>query len=329
MGSGGSKQGSLPKGNTEEKKSEFIILRLWRSSRDEEVKPPPTPLIEKPWRDQEFSSNVRDKLLDEIRNYQTMIKSVAEPRILLIGQIGCGKSSFFNSVNSIFRGYVIRQATAGFGENSVSKLYRTYPIHDGRGGKKVPFILCDTMGLEGSSDEAGIHVDDIISVINGHVPDQYEFNPKVPISDKFKCYREKPSLADKVYCIVYVVEASKVSLISEVLLKKFKFIQSNVNNMGIPQLLMVTKIDDACTEVAKDLTKVYQSRYIYEKVTQLAQVLGVPPSAISLVKNYAVDFELNLNMDVLILTALQQMLRAVDACLDEMKQRGLIKEGSS
>ncbi|KAG2461500.1 IF44L protein, partial [Polypterus senegalus] len=274
-------------------------------------------------------NSVRDKLLDEIRNYQTMIKSVAEPRILLIGQIGCGKSSFFNSVNSIFRGYVIRQATAGFGENSVSKLYRTYPIHDGRGGKKVPFILCDTMGLEGSSDEAGIHVDDIISVINGHVPDQYEFNPKVPISDKFKCYREKPSLADKVYCIVYVVEASKVSLISEVLLKKFKFIQSNVNNMGIPQLLMVTKIDDACTEVAKDLTKVYQSRYIYEKVTQLAQVLGVPPSAISLVKNYAVDFELNLNMDVLILTALQQMLRAVDACLDEMKQRGLIKEGSS
>ncbi|MBN3294275.1 IF44L protein, partial [Polypterus senegalus] len=274
----------------------------------------------------------RDKLLDEIRNYQTMIKSVAEPRILLIGQIGCGKSSFFNSVNSIFRGYAYSPSQRWICTDSILSShtqYRTYPIHDGRGGKKVPFILCDTMGLEGSSDEAGIHVDDIISVINGHVPDQYEFNPKVPISDKFKCYREKPSLADKVYCIVYVVEASKVSLISEVLLKKFKFIQSNVNNMGIPQLLMVTKIDDACTEVAKDLTKVYQSRYIYEKVTQLAQVLGVPPSAISLVKNYAVDFELNLNMDVLILTALQQMLRAVDACLDEMKQRGLIKEGSS
>ncbi|XP_039591717.1 interferon-induced protein 44-like isoform X2 [Polypterus senegalus] len=102
-----------------------------------------------------------------------------------------------------------------------------------------------------------------------------------------------------------------------------------MNNRGIPQLVIVTKIDDACAEVANDLTKVYQSRYIYEKVTQLAQVLGVPPSAISLVKNYAVDFELNLNMDVLILTALQQMLRAVDACLDEMKQRGLIQEGSS
>ncbi|XP_028666585.1 interferon-induced protein 44-like [Erpetoichthys calabaricus] len=297
------------------------------SKQDE--RPSQSHLIEKPWRIQEFSVNVRDKRIDEIRKYQTVTELVEDPRILLIGQIGCGKSSFFNSVNSVFRGHVMRQATAGSGETSVSKLYRTYPVFDGKGTKRLPFILCDTMGLEGSSDEAGIHVDDIISVINGHVPDMYEFNPKAPINYRSKCYRENPCLADKVHCIVYVVEASKLSLISEVLLKKFKFIQSNVNNKGIPQLVMVTKIDEACMEVRNDLTKVYQSSYIYEKVTELAKVLGVPLSAISLVKNYAVDFELNLNMDVLILTALQQMLRAVDGCLDEMMQRSLTQEGSS
>ncbi|KAG2458655.1 IFI44 protein, partial [Polypterus senegalus] len=71
---------------------------------------------------------------------------------------------------------------AGHGLVSVSKQYRTYPVEDGRCGKKLPFILCDTMGLEGNSDkEEGIHVDDVISVIRGHVSDLYELALKSSI----------------------------------------------------------------------------------------------------------------------------------------------------
>uniref|UniRef100_A0A8C4SXB9 G domain-containing protein n=1 Tax=Erpetoichthys calabaricus TaxID=27687 RepID=A0A8C4SXB9_ERPCA len=287
------------------------------------------PLLHSAWRELPWTTQKREELRDAIVSFKPPTDLVTQTRVLLVGPVGAGKSSFISSVCSVLQGTVTCQTMAGMAGQSFTTKYRTYPVFDGKGTKRLPFILCDTMGLEGSSDEAGIHVDDIISVINGHVPDMYEFNPKAPINYRSKCYRENPCLADKVHCIVYVVEASKLSLISEVLLKKFKFIQSNVNNKGIPQLVMVTKIDEACMEVRNDLTKVYQSSYIYEKVTELAKVLGVPLSAISLVKNYAVDFELNLNMDVLILTALQQMLRAVDGCLDEMMQRSLTQEGSS
>lgn len=39
-----------------------------------------------------------------ILNYKPDIKTVHQARVLLVGPIGAGKSSFFNSINSAFRG---------------------------------------------------------------------------------------------------------------------------------------------------------------------------------------------------------------------------------
>uniref|UniRef100_A0A8C4T0J0 G domain-containing protein n=1 Tax=Erpetoichthys calabaricus TaxID=27687 RepID=A0A8C4T0J0_ERPCA len=265
------------------------------------------------------TNRVKDELLKEIRFYESLTESVEEPRILLIGQIGAGKSSFFNSVNSTFRGHVILQATSGHGDTSVSKQYRTYPVYDGKGGKRLPYVLCDTMGLEDSDYDEGIRVEDIISVIKGHVPDLYEFNPKAPITRNDKRYRENPSLADKVHCVVFVVEADTISLLGKNLLSKFKIIRNELTSIGVPQLVLATKIDQACPEIKNDLTKVYRSRYLEEKVSQSdrwwtkcheCDILGVPISSISPVKNYSTVTEVSLQVDILLLKALQQMLRA-------------------
>ncbi|XP_039591686.1 interferon-induced protein 44-like isoform X1 [Polypterus senegalus] len=291
--------------------------------------PPLPPMLEEPWREQEFNTMIKNELLEEIRNYKTLTESVEVPRILLIGQVEAGKSSFFNSLNSVFRGHVIQQAPSGLAVTSISKNYRTYTVLDGKGGRKLPFIMCDTMGLERDINNEGILVEDIISIIKGHVPDTYEFNPKAPITRNDKRYREDPSLADKVHCVVFVVEADKINLLDQNLLKKFKLIRAKVNNMGIPLLVLVTKIDKACLEVTKDLTKVYWSRYLYEKVTQLGQMLGVPVSSMSPVKNYSRETELNLNVDILVLKALQQMIRAADACFDDLKLKGLAQRRNS
>uniref|UniRef100_A0A8C4SZZ0 G domain-containing protein n=1 Tax=Erpetoichthys calabaricus TaxID=27687 RepID=A0A8C4SZZ0_ERPCA len=229
------------------------------------------------------TSRVKNELLQDIRNYEILTESVEEPRILLIGQIGSGKSSFFNSVNSVFRGHVMQQAGSGHGVNSISTRYRTYKVLNGKGEKMLPFVLCDTMGLEREENREGIHMGDIINVIKGHVPDMYEFNPKAPITEYDVRYRHEPSLGDKVHCVVFVIDADKMSLINNILQQNSLFYS------------------------------------LFFQVTQLGQILGVPVSAISLVKNYSEETELNQNVDILILRALQQMLRAADACLDEMK----------
>uniref|UniRef100_A0A8C4SXI4 G domain-containing protein n=1 Tax=Erpetoichthys calabaricus TaxID=27687 RepID=A0A8C4SXI4_ERPCA len=240
-----------------------------------------------------FASRVKDELLKYIRNYETLTESVEEPKILLIGQIGAGKSSFFNSVKSIFRGHVTLQAGSGQGDTSMSNLYRTYPVHDGKGGKRLPFVLCDTMGLEQEKNDEGIHKDDIISVIKGHVPDLYEFNPKAPITGYDTRYRHEPSLGDKVHCVVFVINADK---------------------MSIPVLVLITKVDEASI-IPYQLSLSYS---LFFQVTKLGQELGVPMSAISLVRNYSSETDLDWNFDILILNALKQMLRAADDLLDAL-----------
>ncbi|KAG2461614.1 IF44L protein, partial [Polypterus senegalus] len=167
----------------------------------------------------------RNELLEEIRNYKTLTESVEEPRILLVGQITAGKSSFFNSLNSVFRGHVMLQAASGYGDTSVSKQYRTYTVLDGKDGRKLPFILCDTMGLESNQQTKKDNN-------KGHVPHMNEFNPKAPITRNDRRYREDPRLADKVHCVVYVFDANTVSLLNQNQLKKFKSIRAEVNNMG-------------------------------------------------------------------------------------------------
>ena len=46
--------------------------------------------------------------------------NVDQARVLLVGQVGAGKSSFFNTINSIFRGYITSQACIGNAEHSLT-----------------------------------------------------------------------------------------------------------------------------------------------------------------------------------------------------------------
>ena len=51
---------------------------------------------------------------------------VTQSRILIIGPVGAGKSSFFNTVASVFRGYVSTdQAASGSAEQSITSQVRS------------------------------------------------------------------------------------------------------------------------------------------------------------------------------------------------------------
>lgn len=59
--------------------------------------------------------------------------------------------------------------------------FRTYSLKDGRERKPLPIILCDTMGLE-ESKGAGLDIDDISSILEGHLPDLYRVRIKFSLS---------------------------------------------------------------------------------------------------------------------------------------------------
>ncbi|KAK7879563.1 hypothetical protein WMY93_033735 [Mugilogobius chulae] len=76
--------------------------------------------LEKPWRVVAWDSQRRKELMDSVSKYEPLSSAVSQVRVLLVGPVGAGKSSFFNSINSVFRGYVTSQAMAGCSATSLT-----------------------------------------------------------------------------------------------------------------------------------------------------------------------------------------------------------------
>ncbi|XP_065936873.1 interferon-induced protein 44 isoform X2 [Magallana gigas] len=95
------------------------------------------PDLDKPWREHDgWTNETMQALKESLLDYKPMTETnVTAANILLIGQIGAGKSSFFNSVNSIFRGKITSKACSGSFEHSVTTMFN--PL--------VPFTP-DTLG---------------------------------------------------------------------------------------------------------------------------------------------------------------------------------------
>uniref|UniRef100_A0A8C1WJK0 TLDc domain-containing protein n=3 Tax=Cyprinus carpio TaxID=7962 RepID=A0A8C1WJK0_CYPCA len=270
-----------------------------------------------PWRNVLWTAKRRAELMEMIRNYKPLVTSVSRVRILMIGPVGAGKSSFFNSINSIFMGRITSKAMSGSAGTSLTTQFRTYPVKDGREGKPLPFVLCDTMGLEEQTG-AGLDIEDISSILQGHVPDRYKFNPTSVFQPEEQKASRPASLKEKIHCVVYVIDATKISLMSDKLQEKIASVRRKVNSLGIAQIVLMTKVDEACPQVEENLQSLYLSSYIKSKVQEVSSRLGVPVSCVLPVKNYSQELELELNCDVLLLTALQQMLNFADDYLDDV-----------
>ena len=63
--------------------------------------------------------------MKKIQEYQPELSGVTQARVLLVGPVGAGKSSFFNSINSVFRGHMTSQAISGVCGKSVTTQVRT------------------------------------------------------------------------------------------------------------------------------------------------------------------------------------------------------------
>ncbi|XP_073718001.1 interferon-induced protein 44-like [Misgurnus anguillicaudatus] len=189
------------------------------------------PVKEKPWRNILWTEKQKQDLMKCIKDHKPLVSSVNRVRILMIGPVGAGKSSFFNSINSIFMGRMTNKAMAGSSGTSLTTQFRTYPLKDGREGKPLPFVLCDTMGLEEQTG-AGLDIEDISSIIQGLIPDRYQFNPMVPFHPDEQKSSRPSSLQQKIHCVVYIIDATKISLMSRKLEEKLAAIHKKVNSLS-------------------------------------------------------------------------------------------------
>ncbi|XP_053184216.1 interferon-induced protein 44-like [Scomber japonicus] len=234
---------------------------------------------------------------------------------MVYGSVGAGKSSFISSVSSIIRGRMAIPATASAitSDASFTTKYETHRIQKEVRGNFYPFVFSDTMGLEGSG---GVRVEDIKLALKGHVPEGYTFNPVAPLSDTGPSYKYSPSLDDRVHLLVCVCDAN-ASEIKESVLQKMREVREAAHDLGIPQIAIVTKIDEACEETEKSLKNVYRSGYLKQMVIICHLILGIPLNYILPVKNYTSEISLDDDVDSLILSALR-LIDFGDDFIDKM-----------
>ncbi|KAG2461873.1 IF44L protein, partial [Polypterus senegalus] len=120
-----------------------------------------------------LSPRKRNLLKESVVSYKPPTDAVSQARVLLVGPVGAGKSSFISSVCSVFHGRVSIQAMVGTAARSFTTKFRSYTIKAARGGEATPLVLCDMMGL-GENDLSGVKVKDVLQVIKGHVPEGYK-----------------------------------------------------------------------------------------------------------------------------------------------------------
>ncbi|XP_063076298.1 interferon-induced protein 44-like [Engraulis encrasicolus] len=274
-------------------------------------------LLPKPWRNVQWNPEERKGLMETITKWKPVISSVSQARVLLVGQVGAGKSSFFNSVCSVFKGYVSTQANTGTAGTSLTTQYRTYSISGGCNGNPVPIVLCDTMGMEDGLN-AGLNTDDFIGVVKGNVPDRYQFNPAMPMQEETPGYRKSVTLTDKIHCVTFVIDTSKFKLLPDSMIEKFAALRKKANQLGVPVLVLMTKVDEACPLVKEDLKNVYQSHNVERTMREVAAQLGVSMTAVIPVKNYSDELDLDPHTDILLLNSVLKMLRMAEGFFDNI-----------
>ncbi|XP_039077631.1 interferon-induced protein 44-like isoform X1 [Hyaena hyaena] len=258
-----------------------------------------------------------NQLLEELRAFKPNVDLISEIRILLLGPVGSGKSSFINSVRSAFQGRLTRQAIVGSDDTSITEQYRTYSVKDGNDGKSLAFRLCDSMGLH-EKEGVGLCMDDIPHILKGCVPDRYEFSPHKPITPYDPAFITSPSLKDRIHCVAYVLDIKSISNLSSKMVAKFKQIQKEVLKCGIACVVLLTKMGNCSKTLQENFSNMDKSMTSQSQIIQVSKLLDIPTYNIFMVENYTSELELDPFKDTLILFVLRQMLRLVNDMLEDM-----------
>lgn len=285
--------------------------------------------LQVPWRKVEWTEEEKKSLLERLSSYTPSCRDVPQARVLLLGPVGSGKSSFISSVQSVLDGRVTTRAMVGRGgSSSFTKKLQSFPLCSPDGSSAL--VLCDMMGF-GDGSLKGPTLHHMLSVIKGHAPEGHKFRPEQALSSDTEGYVKRPGLRERMHCVAFVLDASKVhyGLYSERISGTFQTLRNFISDLGVHQVVLLTHIDKICQNTAKDTSEVYRSVCVRDTMYKAAELVGVSPSSVVPVRNYWCELDLELSSDVLLLRALDHILLHTELLLREERDRGSSRQSRS
>ncbi|XP_027027511.1 interferon-induced protein 44-like [Tachysurus fulvidraco] len=270
--------------------------------------------FDEPWREIKWD---KSEIVQELKEFELSNPEIKHLRFLMTGPVGAGKSSFVNSINNAFQNRITNKAImATMLETSCTEIFRSYKIKNATSGT-LSFMFCDTMGVEKGS-EKGVDVRDLNNALLGHLKEGYKFNQHSCITTDDSGFNSKPTLEDKIQCVICAISGNTISQLDAEVINKMKQNFKEATKLGISQVIIMTKIDEFCPLVNEDLRNVYKSKKIKEKMTECSNLLSVPMTCIFPVKNYHEQTKTDDDIDVLLLSALTQILHFANDLTEEL-----------
>ncbi|XP_053388784.1 interferon-induced protein 44-like isoform X2 [Mercenaria mercenaria] len=275
------------------------------------------------------------ELKDELENFEPMGDLLAgevhfpQVNILLFGCVGAGKSSVFNTINSVFRGKIFNVALASCAEHVVTTKFTKYRVMSGSSTLPMPlkFRLCDMRGLD---EEHLMTKENMRYILEGSIADRFPFDPSGNISVDMPGFKKHPGLDEKIHCVALVQDASMVDtlqVLSPEVTKNIKEMQTVMNSLDIPQVVILSKIDSICEATKQDAANAFRSAKVEKCVSE---VLGLPKNMVFPMKNYENECQLDPSIDTMALLTLKGILNNCDAHLfnhyDEIVKKYAVAE---
>ncbi|XP_062857192.1 interferon-induced protein 44-like [Trichomycterus rosablanca] len=266
-------------------------------------------LLPMPWRELSWTDKTRESLMKDFVSYKMLLESLPQIKVLLLGPVGSGKSSLINSIRSTMYKRIVHLPNIGTAVDGFTQKLTTYHIREVKGRSPTVLSLCDVMAV-GDEDSPGLSLSDALAVIKGYVPEGYKFQRDFSISDTVSGYKAAPTLNDQIHCVLFVLDASKLTSYTSSLKSMLRKLHTSVS--GIPQLIVLTHVDQVCQAVQEDVKFVYSSRIVQQKMQKAAEVVGLPLSYVLPIKNYDSLLAVDCNADILLLSAVINILHAVN-----------------
>ncbi|XP_060585491.1 interferon-induced protein 44-like [Ruditapes philippinarum] len=235
-------------------------------------------------------------------------------RILLVGPVDSGKSSFIDSVHSALCGKIAWDASImnprAMTDHilSTTEKFKLYPVdyvdRDTGAKRRSGIRLGDTPGFQ---EQDGIKEDHINSIISGNVADGYKIINA--IQDTQEDIQRDQSPGDKMHCVCFVFDCEKVQKgLPENIKRSMIKLRTIIFEKACPHIVLLTKCDKVSNSLKTSRRRIFEDGNVRECKERLKAEFGFRQQQIYPIVNYDDQNDVDKQTDRLILAAFFEIL---------------------